>query len=181
MRDAASVDAEEVAAVDRLAASVDRQEELTEQFKSSNALLQNSLSYFRLFTARLFEADRNDPLAPAVSALATAILQLTLDTSSAAAREVTERLNGLATQPLPPTDFDSVQALLAHGSLLNDLLPTTDGVLKALLDKPSKRRQEALRTMLVAHQDVLRGTAQRYRLLLYATHCFCSVFLSTSG
>ena len=84
LRDAASVDAEEVAAVDRLAASVNRQEELTEQFKSSNALLQNSLSYFRLFTARLSEADRNDPLAPAVSALATAILQLTLDTSSAA-------------------------------------------------------------------------------------------------
>src|SRR5262249_51391259 len=34
---------------------------------------------------------------------------------------------------------------------------------------PSKRRQEAIRTMLVAHQDVLRTTAQRYRLLLYAT------------
>jgi signal transduction histidine kinase len=181
LRDAASVDAEEVAAVDRLAASVNRQEELTEQFKSSNALLQNSLSYFRLFTARLSEADRNDPLAPAVSALATAILQLTLDTSSAAAREVTERLNGLATQPLPPTDLDSVQALLAHGSLLNDLLPTTDGVLKALLDKPSKRRQEAIRTMLVAHQDVLRGTAQRYRLLLYATSLLLLGFLVHFG
>ena len=42
LRDAALVDAEEAAAVDRLAASVDRQEELTEHFKSSNALLQNS-------------------------------------------------------------------------------------------------------------------------------------------
>jgi signal transduction histidine kinase len=42
-------------------------------------------------------------------------------------------------------------------------------VLKALLDKPSKRRQEAIRTMLLAQQDVIRGTAQRYRLLLYAT------------
>src|SRR5262249_39276523 len=79
------------------------------------------------------------------------------------------RLNGLATQPLPPADFDSVQALLAHGSLLNDLLPKTDRVLKALLDKPSKRRQEAIRSMLVAHQNVVRTTAQRYRLLLYAT------------
>src|SRR5215469_305743 len=172
LRYAASVDAEEVAAVDRLAASVNRQEELTEQFKSSNALLQNSLSYFRLFTARLSKADRNEPPAPAVSALATAILQLTLDTSPAAAREVTDRLNGLATQPLAPADFDSVQALLAHGGLLNDLLPKTDGVLKALLDKPSKRRQEAIRSMLAAHQNVLRWTAQRYRLLLYATSLF---------
>src|SRR5262249_55162834 len=169
LRDDALVRAEEAAAIDGLAASVSRQEELTEKFKSSNALLQNSLSYFRLFTARLSEADRNDPLAPAVSALATAILQLTLDTSPAAAREVTDRLNGLATQPLPPADLDSVQALLAHGGLLNDLLPKTDGVLRALLDKPDNQRQKAIRTILVAHQDVLRGTAQRYRLLLYAT------------
>jgi signal transduction histidine kinase len=169
LRDAASVDAEEAAAIDRLAASVNRQEELTEQFKSSNALLQNSLTYFRLFTARLSEADRNDPLAPAVSALATAMLQLTLDTSPTAAREVTDRLNTLATQLPPPAEFDSFQALLAHGGLLNDLLPKTDGVLRALLDKPSKRRQETVRTMLVAHQNVLRGTAQRYRFLLYAT------------
>jgi signal transduction histidine kinase/CheY-like chemotaxis protein len=180
LRDA-SVDAEEVAAVDRLAASVNRQEELTEQFKSSNALLQNSLSYFRLFTARLSEADRNDPLAPAVSALATAMLQLTLDTSPAAVREVTDRLNRLASQRLGPADFDSVQALLAHGKLLTDVLPTTDGELKALLDKPSKRRQEAIRTMLVAHQDVLRGTAQRDRLLLYATSLFLLGFLVHLG
>jgi hypothetical protein len=181
LRDAASVDSEEAAAIDRLAASVNRQEELTEQFKSSNALLQNSLSYFRLFTARLFKADRNDPLAPAVSALATAMLQLTLDTSPAAVREVTDRLNGLATQRLGPADFDSVQALLAHGGLLTDLLPTTDGVLNALLDKPSKRRQEAIRTMLVAHQDVLMGTAQRYRLLLYATSLLLLGFLVHFG
>jgi signal transduction histidine kinase len=181
LRNAASADAEEAAAIDRLAASVNRQEELTEQFKSSNALLQNSLSYFRMFTARLSEANRNDPLAPAVSALATAMLHLTLDTSPAAVREVTDRLNGLATQRLAPADFDSVQALLAHGGLLTDLLPTTDGVLKALLDKPSKRRQEAIRTMLVAHQDVLRGTAQRYRLLLYTTSLLLLGFLVHFG
>src|SRR5262249_10173909 len=77
--------------------------------------------------------------------------------------------------------FDAVQALLAHGGLLHDLLPTTDGVLRALLDKPSKRRQEAIRTMLVTHQDVLRGTAQRYRLLLYATSLLLLGFLVHFG
>jgi len=54
-------------------------------------------------------------------------------------------------------------------------------VLKALLDKPSKRRQEAIRTTLVAHQDVLRGTAQRYRLLLYATSLLLLGFLVHFG
>src|SRR5205823_3796920 len=51
LRDAAAADAEEVAAVGRLAASVSRQEELIEQFKSNNALLQNSLAYFRVLSA----------------------------------------------------------------------------------------------------------------------------------
>jgi len=50
-----------------------------------------------------------------------------------------------------------------------------------LLDKPSKRRQEAIRTTLVAHQDVLRGTAQRYRLLLYATSLLLLGFLVHFG
>jgi signal transduction histidine kinase len=169
LRDAASADAEEVAAIDRLAASVSRQEELTEQFKSNNGLLQNSLAYFRLFSAHLSGADRNGPLAPAVGALAAAMLQLTLDTSPAAAREVADRLDELATQPLPTVGADPVQALLAHGQLLRDLLPTTDGVLKALLEKPSKRQQEAVRTMVLSHQAASRATAQKFRLLLYAT------------
>src|SRR5215471_8888105 len=43
--------------VDRLAATVARQEELTERFKSSNALLQNSLSYVALLsTSQAFGA-----------------------------------------------------------------------------------------------------------------------------
>ncbi len=169
LRDAASADAEEVAAIDRLAASVGRQEELTEQFKSNNGLLQNSLAYFRLFSAHLSGADRNGPLAPAVGALAAAMLQLTLDTSHAAALEVADRLNELATQPLPTGGADPVQALLAHGQLLRDLLPTTDRVLKALLEKPSKRQQEAVRTMVLSHQAASRATAQKFRILLYAS------------
>ncbi len=169
LREAAAADAEEAAAIDRLAASVTEQEELTEQFKSSNALLQNSLAYFRLFSAHLSEAERNDPLAPAVSALAAAMLQLALDTSPAAAREVEDRLNALAAQPLPADDADEVQALFAHAQLLRDLLPTTDRVLRALVEKPSKRRQEAIRTLVLAHQAASRLTAQRFRFLLYAT------------
>jgi signal transduction histidine kinase len=169
LRDAALADTEEAAAIDRLAASVSRQEELTEQFKSNNALLQNSLAYFRLFSVGLSDADRSSPLAPTVSALAAAMLQLTLDTSPLAARDVADRLNGLAAQALPPGEAGSIEALLAHGRLLHDLLPTTDRVLTALLEKPSRRQQEAIRTMVLAHQAASRATAQKFRLLLYVT------------
>ena len=46
LRHNASGDAEEAAAIDQFAAAATRQEELTEQLKSDNALLQNSLAYF---------------------------------------------------------------------------------------------------------------------------------------
>ena len=102
LRKAAAADPEEKAAIDRLAALVDRQEELVEQFESKNALLQNSLTYFGLFSARLATSDRNGPLVAAASTLAAAMLHLTLNTSPATALAVEERLDEFATLRLPP-------------------------------------------------------------------------------
>jgi DAHL domain len=62
VRDNASGDAEEAAAIDRFAAGTARQEELTEQFKSANALLQNSLAHFQLLSARLSASNGSGPL-----------------------------------------------------------------------------------------------------------------------
>jgi len=168
LRHNASGDAEEAAAIDRFAAAATRQEELTEQLKSDNALLQNSLAYFRLFSARLSTSYEGGRLAPAVSALAAAMLPLMLHTSPAVARDVADRLNGLATEDFPPGTAESVRALLAHGRLLLDLLPTTDGVLRALLAAPSKQELQTLRTMVLTRQAASRTTAREFRLSLYA-------------
>jgi signal transduction histidine kinase len=168
LRDNAAGDAEEAAAVDRFAAAAARQDELTEQFKSDNALLQNSLAYFRLLSAGLSTSGRSSPLAPGVSALTAAMLQLTHDTSAAAAREVAERLSGLASQSLPTDAAASVHALLAHAGLLHDLLPATDGVLRALLAAPSQAELKTLRTMILERQAQSRATAREFRFLLYA-------------
>ena len=168
LHDNASEDAEAAAAVGQFATAFAHQEQLTEQFKSDNALLQNSLAYFQLLSARLFASDGNSPLAPAVSGLAAAMLHLTLDTSAAAAREVADRLNALTAQPVDSADGGSVQALLAHGGLLHDLLPITDGVLSALLAAPSKRELKSLRMMILTRQEASRATAREFRVLLYA-------------
>jgi DAHL domain len=156
------------ATIDRVAAAANREEELTEQFKSKNALLQNSLLYFRLLSARLSTAEDMRPLTPAVSALAAAILQLTLDTSPAAGQQVANQLDGLADRPPPPGEVESVGALLAHGRLLHDLLPTTDRILKKLLAAPTRHQLQALRTLILTRQADSRATARQFRLLLYA-------------
>jgi signal transduction histidine kinase len=167
LRENASKDAEETAAIDRFAAAAAHQEELTERFKSANALMQNSLAHFRLLSALLSASDAPGAFVPSVSALAAAMLQLTLDTSPNAARQVADRLNALAAQPLRSSDADAVQALLAHGGLLHDRLPSADGLLRALLAAPSKRELKALRTMVLADQTASRATSREFRLFLY--------------
>jgi DAHL domain len=125
--------------------SVDRQEELVEQFKSENALLHNSLSFFGRFSVRPASAD----LGPAISAAAAAMLHLTLDTSSAAARAVQDRLDELGSRARSSGDTESVEALLAHGRLLHDLLPEVDITLTAMRALPRKQDQDTLRAMVL--------------------------------
>jgi signal transduction histidine kinase/CheY-like chemotaxis protein len=177
LRETAAIDTETAAAVDRLAASIGRQEELVEQFKSDNALLHNSLSFFGRFSVRLMSSD----LDPAISAAAAAMLHLTLDTSSAAAREVQDRLDELARQARPSPDGDSVSALLAHGRLLHDLLPAVDNTLRAMRAVPRKQDEDTLRAMILKRQGISRTTARQYRWLLYATSMLLVAFLVHLG
>lgn len=115
LRQIVPADAEMEAAIDRLAASVTRQEDLVEQFKSNNALLRNSLAYFGLFSSRLGIPDQPGDLGPAVGILAAAMLRLTLDTSSATARDVQDRLDALAGQPASPGKASDLQAYWRMG------------------------------------------------------------------
>jgi signal transduction histidine kinase len=163
LRETAAIDGETTTAVDQIAASVHRQEQLVEQFKTCNALLHNSFSLFGRLSVGLASSN----LGPAVSAAAAAMLQLSLDTSAAAAREVAERLDDLAKQA-SSSDNDFVKALLAHGRLLRDLLPAVDDNLKAIRAVPRRPDQEALRAMLQARKSASRTAARQLRWLLYA-------------
>jgi signal transduction histidine kinase/CheY-like chemotaxis protein len=163
LRETAAIDSETTAAVDQIAASVGRQEELVEKFKSCNALLHNSLTLFGRLSVSLASSD----LGPAASAAAAAMLQLTLDTSTAAAREVADRLDELAKQASASADY-SVKAMLVHGRLLHELLPEVDENLKAIRAVPRRPDQDALRAMLQARKSASRTAARQLRWLLYA-------------
>jgi len=168
LREAAGPKSEESAAIEVLATLARRQQDLVERFKSSNALLQNSLTYFGIFSARLAASD-NKPVVTATSALAAAILHLTLDTSQVAAGAVQRRLNELAALQISPDDTESIRAAVAHGGILRDLLPATDALVKALIATASNPEQTAVRSLIVKRQLAARASARRYRVFLYAT------------
>jgi signal transduction histidine kinase len=154
-------------AVEQLSSSLGRQEELAERFKSDNALLQNSLAYFRLFSNQVMTSGQDGPAVRATGALASAMLNLLLDTSSSAAREVADYLENLAARSTSPSDGDTVEALLAHGRSLHDLLPGIDGTLKTALQGPNEHELEVVRGAITALQIASRERARHFRLILY--------------
>jgi signal transduction histidine kinase len=167
LRREAGTDSEERAAIETLAAAADRQEKLIEQFKSRNALLHNSFAYFGMLSGRLAASDRV-PVVEVTTTLAAAMLHLTLDTSPAAASEVKDRLNELASLQTSPGEAATIQGVIAHGGVLHDLLPATDAVLRGLVAAASNREQDAARSLIMKHQLASRASASRYRLFLYA-------------
>jgi signal transduction histidine kinase len=183
LRSHAQTDGLDTALADRLAATVAQQEELTEQFKSSNAVLQNSLSYVGLLSTSPPFGAQDAPLAPATGALAAAILHFTRDTSPDAAKVLQERIDRFAAQvsSVGP-DAEAAQALLAHTRLLRDLLPEVDKILNALVvAAPSRQPLEEIRALFSAHQTLVEATAQRFQLLLYAISLLLLIMLARLG
>jgi signal transduction histidine kinase len=84
-------------------------------------------------------------------------------------RDVKDRLVQLAALQNPPGEAESIQAAIAHGGVLHDLLPLTDAVLKEFSAAASTREQSAVRSLIMKHQLAARASASRYRLFLYAT------------
>ena len=106
LREAAGEGSEERAAIEVLAVRAARQEELIEEFKSKNALLQNSFAHFGVISTRLAASDHGAMVA-AATRLSAAMLRLALDTSEAAASEVQDRLRELAALQPPPGERNS--------------------------------------------------------------------------
>jgi Cytochrome c peroxidase len=98
LRSHAQTEGLDVGPADRLAATVSQQEELTERFKSSNALLQNSLSYVGLLSTSPPFGAQDAQLAPATGALAAALLYLRRDTSPDAVKALQDRIDQFAAQ-----------------------------------------------------------------------------------
>jgi signal transduction histidine kinase len=182
LRSRAKADGLDARPIDRLAAAVERQEGLTERFKSNNALLQNSLSYVGLLsTGPVFGAEHAQ-LAPETGALAAAILQLARDASPASAKALQERIDRLAARvPRSGSEVQAAEALLAHARLLHDLLPEVNETLRGLVALPSRQPLEAIRAMFSEHQMAVETRAWRVRLLLYVVSLLLLVVLIRLG
>jgi signal transduction histidine kinase/CheY-like chemotaxis protein len=168
--------------VEQLAAAVAQQEGLMERFKTSNALLQNSLSYVGLLSTSPAFLAHDVQLAPATGALAAAILHLARDTSSESLKALQERIDQFAEQaPTVGPEAEVARVMLAHARLLHDQIPAVDGTLRAFIAVPSARALEDTRAMFSHHRSMVEAGEQRYRLLLYLVSLLLLIALVLLG
>jgi signal transduction histidine kinase len=172
LRPRASGDTELSAALQQLRTEVEEQERWTEEFKTHNALLQNSLAYFQLFSGRLTAEDPASEITRRTSDLATALLRFTTDTSAAAAAAVDERLQNIPAPDAYGPHYEVLAPLLAHARMLRKLLPQTDQILKNLFAVPTDRQQITVRGMLQKRRAAAKSKAEIFRYTLYAVSLF---------
>src|SRR5258707_13299454 len=168
LRAVAETDGELEAELDLLLRAVQEQERWTEQFKTDNALLQNSLAYFEVFSGRLNENGGSELLSRRISDLAPALPHLSTDTSPAAVAAVDARLANISPADARGPDAKVVAALLAHARMVRKLLPETDETVKMLFVLPTVSRWATLRAQWQLRRAAAKKGAEPYRYTLYA-------------
>jgi PAS domain S-box-containing protein len=137
---------------------------LVEYFKSDNALLRNSSTYFTYAGRRLGERPGGAPAAAEVAALSQAMLAFLQSPEPAAGRQADRALERLARRgPLAPEE----QALASHGRLIVEVLPQVDTLLHQISAIATPSRVEAVQDAVLHQDDRVEARAQGFRVALY--------------
>jgi signal transduction histidine kinase/ActR/RegA family two-component response regulator len=166
--------------IDGIAAQLDRQEALVEDFKSAHALLRNSLSYFSYLSEKLVTAgsDRDRPVALVVGRLASAMFRFVGSASNdAKAAAVAAALDELAAQAVPDDLHEDTAALRAHGVLILQNHPLVGGILARLLETRVSEQANSLQDHFMEQQRHAESRAWIFRVLLYLASVLLLAYL----
>jgi signal transduction histidine kinase len=159
-----------------LAAEVSEQEALTEAFKSNNALLQNSLTYFTHASREFGQEVENGQatVAREVGELVNAMLRFMRGPRGDAAGEVSAALERLDDLPERRPDIGT---LMAHARIIVNVLPNVDAALGRLLAGATAERARALQNAYLDHHGRIEARAEVFRILLYLASVLLLAYL----
>ena len=156
-------------AVETVIAGVREQEALVEVFKSQNALLQNSLSYFGTELSAATSAPES-AVTGTIAALGGAMLRFTRDSGPDVAGEVSsdiDQLDRLRGDRRLGGINEFAAALVDHGRLIVDTLPVVDSVVAGLEADPTAERVRAVQGVYLAAYARTAARAGLFRVLSY--------------
>jgi len=157
----------------QLSANLTRQLQLTERFKTSNALLRNSLAFFAAENVRAPSLDGAPTPRADSDRLSGAVLALSVGATSSARVEVDGAISELARRCGTGRCSAEVGKLLAHGRILQAELPISQSTIRALIRSDAPPSLDRLRGLLARDRQAAETAAGRYRMLLY----LCSLLL----
>lgn len=167
--------------MDGLAAELDREEALVEDFKSAHALLRNSLSYFAYLSEQLVTpaSEPGQAVAMVVGRLASAMFRFVGSASNDdAAAEVVSSLDELSMQAMPDDLREDTAALHAHGVLILRNHAIVDRILTSLLATQVSEQAHRLQDHFLAQQRAAESRAWIFRVLLYVASVLLLAYLS---
>ena len=165
--------------IDGIAAELDRQEGLVEDFKSAHALLRNSVAYFTYLSQQLIlpASEAEQALAMSVGRLASAMFVFVGSASNDAAADVAAALDELSVQPVPDERREDTDALRAHSILILKNQPLVDGILARLLATRIPEQARGLQDHFLEQQRRAEQLAWTFRVLLYLASVLLLVWL----
>ena len=147
--------------------------DLIQDFKTSHAVLRNSLAYFPLAVAQV-SRESDAALAADLNTLLRDLLLFNLS----AARDTAELERSI--QQLGSRDNPALDSILSHANLILTNRPVTDRLIEAILTVPTRQQGTLLaETYDVAYQRAIRR-ANVYRVGLYALLTALAIALVSS-
>ncbi len=156
-----------------LSVQIDREEAAVEQFKTDNALLQNSLAYVDLTSVSL-EANSADPeVALMVGRLANDLLHLIRSPNGELEQSVRIRLAGmqalLASRDNPGELKAMIEMLEDHARLLSHVIPAVDGDLRRITVESTANSWTRLSAAADARHSAEERVATRFQAAILLT------------
>jgi signal transduction histidine kinase/CheY-like chemotaxis protein len=167
--------------MESIAAELDEQEALVEEFKSTHALLRNSLTYFGHLSHELGRSttQAGQVVAVVVARLANSMFQFIGGSSDRAeAAEVAALLDKISILATPAALREDIVALRTHGALILQALPTENEILGRLLATRISEQARALQDLFLQEHRHAETLAWTFRVLLYLASVLLLIYLS---
>ena len=168
-------------AVSELAAQIDAEEAAVEQFKTDNALLQNSLAYVDLASASLGGSSADPEVALMVGRLANDLLHLIRSPTGEIERSVSIRLADmqalLASRDNPAELKAMIERLESHARLLSITIPGVDADLRQIAAESTSASWTRLSQAADSRHAMEERRATRFQAAILVTTALLLVVL----
>ncbi|MGS1097396.1 two-component system VirA-like sensor kinase (plasmid) [Aquamicrobium terrae] len=147
--------------------SVAEQEALVESFKSDNALLQNSLSYFNHLSQRLTSRSGQAGVASEIAMVTAAMLRFINAPRQDLADQVTNSIYMLERRAANLSAEGEVRSLISHARLIIRTLPRVDGLVGSIQSAPLGSLARSLQGSYLEANSRATRRANVFMSLLY--------------